>query len=205
MNSRKRLRTTCAASYRVQNAQGVQLAHPSLSKRARVRHGDHYDYSESMYISSTQPITIICPYHGPFEQLPYVHVSGSGCRVCRNSRGHSVIRQGLAQVGIPFEEEYPIRDDEGPMPLRFDFAIVVDEKPIAAIEFHGAQHYAPVNYGSGKGSAEDQLRRVRARDQRKRDWCLRNGVELLEIRDLDTAADLAVRFSRATLDRVKQG
>lgn len=156
-------------------------------------------------ISSTQPITIICPYHGPFEQLPYVHVSGSGCRVCRNSRGHYVIRQGLAQVGIPFEEEYPIRDDEGPMPLRFDFAIVVDEKPIAAIEFHGAQHYAPVNYGSGKGSAEDQLRRVRARDQRKRDWCLRNGVELLEIRDLDTAADLAVRFSRATLDRVKQG
>jgi hypothetical protein len=91
------------------------------------------------------------------------------------------------------------------MPLRFDFAIVVDEKPIAAIEFHGVQHCAPVSYGSGKGSAEDQLRRVRARDHRKRDWCLRNSVELLEIRDLDTAADLAVRFSRATLDRVKQG
>jgi hypothetical protein len=30
-------------------------------------------------------------------------------------------------------------------------------------------------------------------------------TELIEIKDLDAAADLAVRFSRAALDRVKQG
>lgn len=39
-------------------------------KKAQEIHGWKYDYSEVNYINYKTPITIICPKHGKFEQLP---------------------------------------------------------------------------------------------------------------------------------------
>ena len=51
-------------------------------KRAKEVHGDKYDYSEVDYKSNKEPVTIICPKHGPFKQTPMNHLRGSICKKC---------------------------------------------------------------------------------------------------------------------------
>lgn len=53
-------------------------------ERARAIHGEKYDYSQSAYTRNDQPLTIICPVHGAFQQTPLVHWRGSGCPECAN-------------------------------------------------------------------------------------------------------------------------
>lgn len=51
-------------------------------KEAQDIHGGFYDYSKVNYINNKTPVTIICPIHGEFNQIPYVHLTGSDCPVC---------------------------------------------------------------------------------------------------------------------------
>jgi hypothetical protein len=46
---------------------------------AKLAHGDKYDYSQVKYTNTETKIVIICKIHGPFEQRPNTHLSGSGC------------------------------------------------------------------------------------------------------------------------------
>ena len=50
--------------------------------RARVAHGKLYDYSKTRYVRNKDKVVITCAKHGDFEQLPYGHLSGKGCRKC---------------------------------------------------------------------------------------------------------------------------
>ncbi|GIE35451.1 hypothetical protein Ait01nite_084960 [Actinoplanes italicus] len=50
--------------------------------RARERHGDRYDYSQTLYVNSQVKVTIICPEHGGFQQTPAKHLFGQGCASC---------------------------------------------------------------------------------------------------------------------------
>lgn len=50
--------------------------------KAKMVHGDRYDYSLVEYLSWQDKVTIICPDHGPFEQTPNGHVEGKGCYEC---------------------------------------------------------------------------------------------------------------------------
>lgn len=45
-------------------------------------HGRKFDYSKVNYKSAKDKITIICPIHGEFEQIPNSHLSGYGCEAC---------------------------------------------------------------------------------------------------------------------------
>lgn len=42
-------------------------------QRARKVHGNRYDYSKVLYIAAKRNVTIICPEHGEFKQLPPNH------------------------------------------------------------------------------------------------------------------------------------
>lgn len=50
--------------------------------RAKIKHGDKYNYSKIKYIDSKTKLIIICPVHGEFEQLPTSHIRGKGCNLC---------------------------------------------------------------------------------------------------------------------------
>lgn len=52
--------------------------------KARLVHGDKYDYSKVVYVNNKIKIIITCPIHGDFEQKPYIHLQGSGCPKCTN-------------------------------------------------------------------------------------------------------------------------
>lgn len=53
-------------------------------------HGDWYDYSKVQYKTTRTKITIGCPLHGDFEQVPNARLSGHGCPKCgREGKGKS--------------------------------------------------------------------------------------------------------------------
>ena len=55
----------------------------SFIAQSREVHGDTYDYSRVVYVSSKIPVTIVCRTHGGFEQAPGNHVHlKQGCSRC---------------------------------------------------------------------------------------------------------------------------
>jgi len=54
-------------------------------ERAKVVHGDKYDYSKVEYVNTNKKVIIICPIHGDFEQIPKSHYKGHGCKKCANN------------------------------------------------------------------------------------------------------------------------
>lgn len=54
-------------------------------KEAQNKHGQRYDYSLVNYKGAREKIIIICPKHGNFKQVAFVHLrgkKGSGCEKC---------------------------------------------------------------------------------------------------------------------------
>ena len=50
--------------------------------KARLVHGDKYDYSKVAYFNGKTKVCIICPEHGEFWQAPNSHLQGHGCKKC---------------------------------------------------------------------------------------------------------------------------
>ena len=58
--------------------------------QARARHGDRYDYSQSVYRNAREHLTVVCPEHGAWEVSPDNHVRGKGCPACRNRKSERI-------------------------------------------------------------------------------------------------------------------
>lgn len=67
--------------------------------KAKMVHGDFYDYSKVKYLTSKDKITIICPKHGEFEQLPFNHLNFR-CAKCNVDEQ----RKNLSLTTIQFVE-----------------------------------------------------------------------------------------------------
>jgi very-short-patch-repair endonuclease len=50
--------------------------------KAKLFHGDKYDYSLVEYQKADIKVKIICKKHGQFEQIPSNHIRGKGCKQC---------------------------------------------------------------------------------------------------------------------------
>lgn len=60
-----------------------KLTTEEFINRARLIHGDRYDYSKVDYINSNNNVKIICLKHGVFKQLPLNHINlCQGCPIC---------------------------------------------------------------------------------------------------------------------------
>ena len=66
-------------------------------EKAKEVHGDTYDYSLVNFKDVRTPVTIICKKHGPFEQVPYYHLAGNGCRQCYDERHSETIQKPFEQ------------------------------------------------------------------------------------------------------------
>ncbi|HEX7413193.1 MAG TPA: hypothetical protein VF411_04030 [Bacteroidia bacterium] len=63
-----------------------RLTPPEFIRRARLVHGDRYDYSKIQHIYSSDKVTIICKTHGEFKQTPHSHLKGKGCSDCSGNK-----------------------------------------------------------------------------------------------------------------------
>lgn len=147
------------------------LGNDEFIKTARLVHGKKYDYTKVKYTTSKQAVEIICPKHGIFKMKPNSHVSSKqGCKRCRESYGELLIRNFLDEMGIDVIQEYR-------MPgylYRMDFYLPEEN---VYIEFHGKQHYTPVNRFGGV----DALKGVQERDAVKAELSKDAGIPLIVI------------------------
>lgn len=67
-------------------------------KDARKVHKDKYGYDKVNYINNETKVTIWCPEHGYFEQIPANHLWGFECPECGNDK----IREKLMKTTEQF-------------------------------------------------------------------------------------------------------
>lgn len=139
-------------------------------------HGDLFDYSLVEYKNNKQPIKIICPIHGVFEQIPEIHLNGFGCPKCGNS-GESKIVHFLNKNNIVFKREYYIKNSVFENRQKRLFADFYIPSKSLIIEYNGAQHYKPIKLFGG----ERKFRKQQDRDKTLELVCEKVGYKLLVI------------------------
>lgn len=100
--------------------------------------------------------------------------SDSRCPRCKYSNGEMCIIKFLDKVGINYEFQYKIPNQKGKGRLSFDFYIYDYN---LCIEYHGRQHYEPIEFFGGVNSFEKQKKN----DNKKEKHCLDNNIRLLII------------------------
>lgn len=157
----------------------TRLTTEEFIKNAKAIHGDKYDYSKIIYTGNKKPVEIICPDHGVFWQKPNSHVTGkNGCRLCFESKGEKSVVDFLEKYGIGYIREYPIK----PHRYRYDFYLSDFN---VFIEFHGIQHYMPVEFFGG----ERAFLKTRERDEIKEDLVIQHNGELIVLNYLNLIQD----------------
>lgn len=70
---------------------GKNVTTEQFIAKARLVHGDKYDYSPTKYKVGHAPVAIICPIHGVFHKSPTNHLKGQGCPKCSKEAQNSPI------------------------------------------------------------------------------------------------------------------
>ena len=152
-------------------------------ERFKIIHGDRYDYSLVKIgegAGSKFKIIIICSKHGEFLQTPNAHLHMSNnCPYCNISKGEDEIEKYLIKEDIHYIRDYRINDCINPITFKklpFDFYLPKYNK---IIEFHGEQHYKKTGYFERSAGG---LKGLQYRDKIKKDYCVNNNIELIEIK-----------------------
>jgi very-short-patch-repair endonuclease len=67
-------------------ANNLKLDTSTFIKKAKLIHGDRYDYSNVEYFNADKQVKIICKEHGEFKQIPDFHINRKcGCPKCSNN------------------------------------------------------------------------------------------------------------------------
>jgi hypothetical protein len=86
-NRQRRLKLKLPKPIKVEKVKQIK---PPYSKifidKAKIKHKDKYNYSQSIITNSKTKIKIICPSHGIFEQTPNDHLNGYGCPDCGGTK-----------------------------------------------------------------------------------------------------------------------
>lgn len=118
----------------------------SFIAEARSVHGEYYDYSMVHYVNSKTEVTIICPDHGKFDQIPANHLKGKGCPKCGQAKRHNK---------RTFTNEVFISKSTLVHGSRYDYSKVNyinnHEKVCIICPEHGEFMQAPSSHMAGKG------------------------------------------------------
>ena len=148
---------------------------------ANEKHNDKYDYSKTCYEKHNKDITINCPIHGEFKQKPYIHLMGSGCQKCSESKGERKIVLFLEKNNIVFEKQKTFTgcsNNNTNRLLKFDFYL---PKLNLCIEYDGEYHYEPWRMYFDKDTAYKKHVELKMRDEIKTNYCKKQKINLLRI------------------------
>ena len=73
----------CPKCGEISKAKKKTLTTKKFISKAKKVHGDKYDYSQTEYKGSHEPVEIICPVHGKFSIRACDHLRGKGCGKCK--------------------------------------------------------------------------------------------------------------------------
>ena len=66
-------------------ANNYKLSTEEFIEKAKLVHGDKFDYSKVEYNGAKEKVCVICPIHGEFWQIPNNHLNSSGCPICNSN------------------------------------------------------------------------------------------------------------------------
>lgn len=136
-------------------------------------HNYFFKYDKVEYINTNTKVTITCPIHGDFEQLPSAHLKGQGCPHCyaeHKNLAETKLKRELESRNINFE--YQKRFDWlGLQSLDFYFS-----EYNSAIEYQGRQHFSTESY-----FYEFKRDEILNLDLRKLKLCNKHGVKLYHL------------------------
>lgn len=152
----------------------MSLSQDNFIERVTLKHNNTYDYSLVKYKNMHTKISIICHIHGEFVQTPQHHLNGSGCPLCKKSKGELAIAKWLSDNKIHFIPQKRFDTCKNVLLLPFDFYI---PKYNLCIEFDGRHHFEPIERWGGLKHLEE----TKINDVIKNKWCIENKVKLLRI------------------------
>ena len=156
-------------------ANNYKLSTEEFIEKAKLVHGDKFDYSKVEYNGAKEKVCIICPIHGEFWQIPNNHLNSSGCPIC-NSNIKSGIEEKVNDIlvnnGFKVERQKTFDWLKYKRQLYLDFYL--PEYNIG-IEVQGDQHFKPIKYFGG----EEDLRVRMYRDIVKVKLCNKNNLKLI--------------------------
>jgi len=146
---------------------------------SKKRFPNKFTYEKTNYIYSLKPVTITCVIHGDFNIVAAEHLRRNGsCTKCFCNQGETKIMSYLENEKISYNHQKSFDGCRNPKTnnkLFFDIYIPCYN---LIIEFHGAQHFRPVDWFGGKKSFINSV----FRDKVKFNYCLENNINYEMIR-----------------------
>lgn len=145
--------------------------HPSKNKNLT---------SKDVSYGSGKRVWWLCPNgHEYFSSIAGRTLEGKACRKCKSSKGEKIISNILENMGVKNIEQYKFPDCKHVRPLPFDFYLPDYN---ICIEYHGRQHYEPVDFGGkGRDWAKKEFEKIIKKDFIKNKYCHKNNISLIVI------------------------
>lgn len=90
----------CPLCSHIEGGLKKRLGTSEFIRRSKQIHGNKYQYTLTNYTTSSNPVTIICPNHGPFKQAAQSHLAGNACALCSNSNTSKLEQQWLDSLKL---------------------------------------------------------------------------------------------------------
>jgi hypothetical protein len=158
--------------------ESMKLSLSEFFNRANEIHNYTYDYKNTKYIDYNTKVNILCKKHGEFNQLPIHHLRGSGCPICRSSKGELRISKFLEENGIKFIYNKKFKDCKFKNELPFDFYLPDIN---ICIEYDGELHFKEIEKFGGK----EKLKYYQNNDRIKNEYCEKNKIKIIRIKYTD--------------------
>ena len=140
------LKSECKECYNEKRGDLSRSNAEEFIKKAKLIHGDKYDYSKVNYLNNRTNVIIICPIHGEFTQTPNTHLNGSGCYQCNKHNG------GVKQK---FNKDFFIEKSKKIHNNKYDYSKVnyknINKKVCIICPIHGEFTQTPYNHLKGSG------------------------------------------------------
>lgn len=127
----------------------TRLTTEEYIQKAKIKHGNIYEYNLIKYINAHTKIKIICKKHGEFEQTPNSHLNGNGCPVC--GRNNTILAKTFTKE-IFIDKAKKVHGD------KYDYSLVEYTHKDSQIEIickiHGSFKQIANNHLRGKGCSK---------------------------------------------------
>ena len=164
-------------------------------KKGRRVHGDKYTYYLEDHVDSQTKTRIKCNNCNRFfQQAPSRHCRGDGCPYCNESTGEKRLAKIFDKLEVSYQREYKIANTN----TRYEYDFFLPEHGIL-IEFHGRQHFEPVEIFGGQKALEDTQRR----DKAKVELAKAHKIPLVEFTHKDMLLEEEA-FEALVISRVKE-
>lgn len=149
-------------------------SHEKFLEEVKEVHGDKYAVLDK-YENCKKKVRVFCTEcNKEFRIKPTHLIDGHGCANCSSSRGEKKISRFLDLNEISYIQQKRFEECKIKKKLPFDFYLP-DYNLL--IEYHGKQHYEPIDKFGGQEAYEMQM----TRDNFKKEFCSKNDIKYLEI------------------------